>query len=235
MQLPIFDTKDRLIAALAAIIITALLVFAWLAHQQNVALAHATELSQAASAKIAALEADRATLSSADAAQQRAAKATEANVKTSADAVRTIIQYVPMPLVQGATVAIAPQTSVIQRSDLTAVEQSKIPDAPAYVLETQDASIAVAKKLVACEATDASLTTCKAELVDSDAQAALLRQKAQTWESAAKGGSKSKRFLKLLKCAAFTGAGAAAGSISGKPMYAGVGAVAGFGACQVLF
>jgi hypothetical protein len=62
-----------------------------------------------------------------------------------------------------------------------------------------------------------------------------LKNDVNIWQNAAKGGSKSKRFFKFVGCAALGAGGGAVGALTKRPLYAAIGAVGGFTACQFLF
>lgn len=227
------DKKNVIIAILAGILLLMVGVGAKFAYDQHKALDQADAASAVDSKVIADLQTDRANRAEADLDQQKQAAALQATVHTSSDAVRYITQYVPQPA--AATPNAPAQTVAIQRSDLTAAEQAKVPNAPGYVLQTQDAATATAKELIQCSADRSSLTSCRAELADSDKQQMLLSQQVTVYKDAAKGGSASKRFLKFAGCAALGAGGGAAGALTKRPLYAAVGAVGGFTACQLLF
>jgi|ERR1035437_2732249 hypothetical protein len=226
------DKKNVAIAILAGIILLGGALLGKFTYEQHKMIADATAASAADIAKIKSFEDDRLSQAQADAAQQKSAQTTKANVKTSADAVRTIIQYVTLP---AAAPDAPPQTTVIAKTDLSTAEQAKVPDSPSYSLQTQDAAVATAKTLIQCKVDQTSLTSCTKQISDLVVERDTYKAQSDTWENTAKGGSKAKRLLKFAECAATTAGGAAAGSLTKDTKYAAIGAAAGFTACQFLF
>jgi hypothetical protein len=125
-----------------------------------------------------------------------------AKVRSSQSAVQVIDRYVPAPAGQGAT--------VVQKSDFSAAEQTKLPDAPSYSIETQQQAIATADKLLQCDADDHALNACQQNATTLQQQVKETDTEAQTWENAAKGGSKWQRILRSAK---WFGIGAASGAV----------------------
>ena len=158
----LIDVRTKIIAGLAAGMLLAGGVSLKYAYEQSVALAQADTATKAGEDHIRDMEIDAELHAAQDAAQQHAAQNAQAQIHTSADAVRTIIRYVPQPA--GAVEAPAPV--VIQRQDLTAAEQAKVPDAPSYVLETEDEAKATARELIQCDADRSSLAACHVEAQD---------------------------------------------------------------------
>lgn len=228
------DSKKTAIAVLAVVFVAGALVMMRMAYNQHEALATAAQTAAVAEARIAFLEDARKQAVAADAAQQKAAQAAQADVRNTAQAVRTIIQYVPVPQTSGQPVPTAPQTTVIQKADLSAAEQAKVPDSPSYALQTQEAAVATARTLIQCKADQTSLNSCAAQLSTVALEREAYKGEAAAWEKAAKGGSKAKRFLKFAACAA-AGAGGGFAGAAKSPGYAAAGAAAGFGACHILF
>lgn len=124
--------------------------------------------------------------------------AQQAAIKTSSQAVQVIEHYVPAPASQ--------QPVVVQKADLTPAEQAKLPDSPSYVVTTQEQAIDTAKSLLQCDANTKSLTTCQANLVDTQNKVVLAEKQSQTWENAAKGGSKWARIWTATKYGLIGGA-----------------------------
>lgn len=150
-------------------------------------------------------------------------------VRTTPQAVQVIEHYVPSPAGQ--------QPVVVQKSDLTPAEKAKLPDAPSYVVLTQDQAVANAKSLLQCDADQKGLQACRADLVDTQKKEAVAEQDAAMWEKTAKGGS---RWQRLRSGAWHAGCGAAAGTVGaveGNRNGAQVGAVSGaatFVGCEVV-
>lgn len=223
-------TAKNVAIGLGVILVIFLAIVGRFAYEQHVALAKANDVVAASQKTLTDLVQKMADRDKADVQQQDQAKTDAAKVKTSADAVQVITKYVTLPPVPAGA---PPATAVVAKQDFTATEQAKLPDSTSYVVQTQDAATATAKELISCGADRSSLTTCKSDLADSVTMVATVKKESDTWEATAKGGTKSQRFVKFLKCAAFAGAGAAGGAITKQPMWAGVGAAAGVTACQL--
>ncbi len=135
----------------------------------------------------------------------KAISAQQARVRTSAQAVTIIDHYVPPATPQAGPVVIA-------KADMPAAIEAKLPDAPSYVVTTQDQSIGIGKKLLQGDADASALATCQLDLTDTRDKVIRSEQDAATWERAAKGGSKWTRIKsagKYLVIGAATGAAAA--------------------------
>lgn len=201
-----------------------------IAWEQHAAIASADKVSKSDQDKIDDFTDRISKRSASDIQQQAVAVEQQAAVKTSADAVKVITKYVPVP-------TIAPDqpsaSFVVDKEDFTPAVAMKIPDSPSYVVQTQEQSVLVAKDLIACEADRQSLNVCKANMTDMTSALAVQKQQVETWKAAAKGGTKTQRFMKVLKCAGFAGVGAAGGALTKQPLWAGVGATAGVAACQL--
>ncbi len=126
-----------------------------------------------------------------------------AKVRSSQAAVQVIDHYVPAAAGQDAT--------VVQKSDFSAGEQARLPDAPSYSIETQQQAIATADKLLQCDADDHALQACQQNTATLQQQVKETDTEAQTWENAAKGGSKWQRILRAAK---WFGIGAASGAVA---------------------
>lgn len=203
-----------------------------IAYDEHEAVAKAQAVSDANQVKIDQYTKLIAVRDTADIQQQAAAVQAQAKVKTSADAVQIITRYVTVPVPASGTPA-PPAAVVVSKDDIAAAVVAKLPPSPSYTLETQDMSVQTAKQLIACDATQKSLTACKADLADSTSAMTAQKAETQVWEQAAKGGTKTKSFLKVLKCAGLAGAGAAAVSAAGQAKWSGLGAVAGVVGCQL--
>lgn len=185
-------TTERKVILVLAIVIAAGVGFAGMqAVKAHDAALVATTQQQAD----AALKAEKAKgIADRDAMQasyeQRIA-AQQAAVKTSAQAVQVIDHYVTTPE--------AAQPVVVQKEQLTQAEQAKLPDAPSYVVTTQQQSIDTAKKLLQCDADGSALSVCRSDLADTKTQYSIVSKEAATWEDAAKGGSKWTRIWNAAK------------------------------------
>lgn len=201
-----------------------------IAYEQHQAIAAADKSSNEDQAKIDDFTTRISKRSATDIQQQAISVKEQAAVKTSADAVKVITKYVPVPTM---TPDQPEAAFVVDKDAFTPDEALKLPASPTYVVQTQDQSTLVAKELIACEADRESLNSCKANMVDMTSAMAVQKQQVETWKAAAKGGTKTQRFLKVLKCAGFAGVGAAGGALTKQPLWAGVGAGAGVTACQL--
>lgn len=220
-----------IIAAVAALFIG---IICKIAYEEHEAFVQADENSRKYQATIDTYQKSIADRVKTDIQQHAVSEAAQAKVKTSADAVKIITQYVPVsaaPEQKGED--LPAQAVVLDRKEFSDAAASKLPESPAYVVQTEAQSTAVAKDLIACEADRSSLNVCKLNM--SDMQGAIDAQKKETdtWKAAAKGGTKTQRFVKFLKCAGFAGVGAAGGAFTKQPLWAGVGAGAGVAACQL--
>lgn len=151
----------------------------------------------------------------------------EGNVKTAGQAVQVIEHYIPSPQ----------QAVVVQKADLTPQEQAKLPDAPSYVVTTQQQAVDTAKTLLQCDATGKALDTCKADLDDTGTKLTAETQDAAVWRLAAKGGTKWQRFRAGLGHALCGGVGVGAGTITGQKSSQQTGLIVGGGtfvACELL-
>lgn len=190
--------------------------------QADIAAAQAeTKAQQAINADLTQQIKDRDT---ADKTQRAQAQAQESQVKTSADAAKVIGGIA----VDGPFVTSGDES--IQGSTAPA-----FPDAPSYVLQTQDEAVATAKKIIQCNADEVSLLTCKADLADETKIAAGTQQEVYTWEKAAKGGTTATRFLKIAGCSLAAGGGATLGAAFWHAKGAAIGAIGGAGTCMVVW
>lgn len=195
-------TERKLIILLAAILAAFLLLAAWgwlKEHDANIQTEAQTKAADAAKAEKDKAIADRDALLKqyqASIVQQQAA------VKTSGDAVKVIDHYVP---------AAAPAV-VVEKQDLAPQVQQELPDAPSYTVQTDAASIATAKQLLQCDADRASLSTCHADLMDTQAKLSISEQSEERWKQTAQGGTKWQRFWRAAK---YIGIGAAVGTAAG--------------------
>ncbi len=221
-------TDRKIIIALIAIMLAGAAVLGIFAIRQQRALAAGAAVSVQDDKAIQTLQKQREDRDIADAAQRAAATDAESTVKTNADAVKVITRYLPAPPSTAQASAI-----VVPPIDLPSADRAKLPDSPSYVVETQAASVAIAKDLIACDADRKSLLTCQADLKDADAGMKVETHTATTWESAAKGGAKSSHILKALECIATAAGGAAAGAATKQPKWAALGAGAGAAVCQL--
>jgi hypothetical protein len=224
-------TISKKMAVIVGIVLVLLFgILCKIAYEQHKAIASADQVSKADQDKIDDFNL-RISKRSADDLQQRViAEQQQTKVKTSADAVKIITKYVPVP-----TLSLDQPSAafVVDKQAFTPEEAQKLPESPNYVVQTEEQSTLVAKELIACQADRQTLNSCKANMADMASAAALQKQQVDTWKAAAKGGTKTQRFLKVLKCAGFAGVGAAGGAFTKQPLWAGVGATAGVAACQL--
>lgn len=224
-------TISKKTAVIAGSVVLLLLgIMAKISWDQHVAIAAASKISSDDQKKVAFYNDLIAKRDAADIQQQALSVEQQAKVKTSSDAVKVITKYVPVPTVAPDQPAAA---FVVDKEAFTPEEAKQLPESPAYVVQTQDQSVLVAKQLIACEADRRSLDSCKANVGDLNSALDVEKHNSQTWEKAAKGGTKTQRFMKFLKCAGFAGVGAAGGAFTKQPLWAGVGAGAGVAACQL--
>ena len=225
-------TERKIIAALAAALVVICAVVSVEVYRQHRMLESADKVRAANDAERRLLQQQIDTRDKADVQQQQAAQWAIRNVKTSGDAVRILRQVVSVP----AAASAAPQTVVAQAADLSPQLREQMPDAPAYVVQTQDAAISTSQTLLQCRADQASLSTCQADKLDLQRQLADEQKTSAAWRDAAKGGSTAKRVLQVAKCAAFAGGGGALGQVAGgQARWAALGAAAGAVACRFVF
>ena len=161
---------------------------------------------------------------------QGAIAAQQAKVQTSAGAVQVIEHYLPAPT------GSLPEAVVAQKADLPASVASKLPDAPSYVIETQQEAVAVAKGALQCDADTRALNTCQADLKDTRANLLAEGNEVSTLQIEVKGGTKWHRFKTGLKHSLCGGAAVGAAMAAGKSN-AQNGAIAGgsvFAGCELL-
>lgn len=191
-------TERKIIVVLAAIILAGA-GFAGLqilkAHDANLVATTQQKADDAQKAAVDKAIVDRDVLLQ---GYQKQIAAQQVAVKTSTQAVQVIEHYVPMPAAQ--------QPVIVQKADLTPIEQAKLPDAPSYVITTQDQAIDTAKVLLQCDADTKSMSTCKADLKDTQAKESLAEQDAAMWQKSAKGGSKWARIWNATKYGLIGGA-----------------------------
>lgn len=113
----------------------------------------------------------------------------------------TVLQPIIMPNGQ------APPP-VLTKADLPAAVQAKLPDAPDahFTLFNDQQMIDLGKAKVACDKTEAGLSTCDADKKDIQAKLDAKTKESVDWEKAAKGGSAVHRTLRVatpLACAGF--------------------------------
>jgi hypothetical protein len=221
-------TERKIIVALSVVILVVAAIMGKFMLEQKRALDNAAATTTADEANISRLQSDRDARDKTDALQQRASVVAQSEVKTSADAVKVITRYLPSIPANA-----LPAEVVVAQGDLSTTERAEVADAPSYVLQTQDAALSIAKNLIACDADRQSLAACKDDLKDADAQTAAQKHESSTWQAVAKGGTKTHRFLNVLKCVGTSAAGAAAGAVTKQTKWAVVGAGAGVVACQL--
>jgi hypothetical protein len=214
---------------IGTVLLLGLCVVCKIAYDQHLAIAQADLVSKASQAKVTQYENLIKVRDAADIQQQAISVQAQSKVKTSADAVQIITKYVTVP----APASAAPAAVVVNKNDIAAAVIAKLPPAPSYTVQTEDMSIQTAKQLIACDADQKSLAVCKADLTDSASAMKAQKEETEVWKQAAKGGSKTQRFLKVIKCAGLAGAGAAVVSAAGQPKWAGLGAVAGVVGCHL--
>lgn len=215
---------------IGTVLLLGLCVVCKIAYDQHLAIAQADMVSKASQAKVTQYENLIKVRDAADLQQQADALQAQAKVKTSGDAVQVITKYVTVP----SAPATAPASAVVvSKEDIAQAVIDKLPPSPSYTLQTQDLSIQTAKQLLACSADQKSLAVCKADMADNSAALAAQKSETEVWKQAAKGGTKTQRFLKIVKCAVTAGAGAAVVSAAGQSKWAGLGAAAGVVGCQL--
>jgi hypothetical protein len=201
-------TWERLILGL-----TVLLFVGWFAyglvveHDLRVKAEAATAAdAQVIAAKDQAIAATNAAAATANAALQHQSQA----LKTPQQAIQVIEHYLPAP----AAGAPAPAPiQVVPKASLPAADQTGLPDAPDVALVPTDTLTALARQQLACQQTGNSLTACQQELADETAKYNAEVATAKTWETAAKGGTKFHRILRVARQAACSAVGAGAGKL----------------------
>lgn len=229
-------TKIEIVAGV--VVFLALAVFAVEAIRQHDRTVQA-EASSAADQKIAA--AAQASIVARDAQQatvDKTAVQQAAAVKTPQQAVQIIEHYLPAPVVIPGQPTPAPAAiPLVQTKDLPASVQAELPNAPGQLaLLTPDQLQSIARADIACTATASDLSTCAKDKADLQTQLKAANDRANTWEAAAKGGTKFHRFLKAAERAGCSAVGSAAGSIVDKnhpTRDAAIGAAAGSAICSL--
>jgi hypothetical protein len=219
--------KAEIIIAMVVLIVLA--IVCKIAYDQHQAVAKAEAVSKLNQDKVAQYDKIIAMRDAADIQQQAVAVEAQAKIKNGADAVRVITKYVTVP---AAAPDAPPAAVVVDSSAFTPAEAAKLPPAPSYTVQTEALSIQTAKQLIACDADRKSLDACHADMADSRSAMSAQVAKTDVWEQTAKGGTKTQRFLKVVKCAGSAGAGAYIASAAGQSKWAGLGAVAGVVGCQ---
>jgi hypothetical protein len=230
------DRKREIIATIVFVLLCAVFVAGWVReHDLRV---HA-EADSAADKKVA--DAAAVSIKTRDAAQVQVdadAVKQAAAVQTPQQAVEVIEHYLPAPVaVAGQPAASQSSIPVVATKDLPAAMQSQVPNAPTVALLTGDQVEQIAKDQIACAATTSDLGVCKADFADQVTQTNAYKASSASWEAAAKGGSKFKRFLTVAKYTGCAFVGGFAGSKlspqnSGKA--SAIGAGTGVVACSLL-
>jgi hypothetical protein len=145
--------------------------------------------------------------------------AKSATITTPAAAVQVIEHYLPAAIAQQ-------PIAVVKTTDLPADVQKELPVSPSFAMLTPDQVQQVAKDELACDATQNTLTACKADIGSMQTQLKATSDEAAQWKTAAKGGTKWQRFGRIMKSVACAGAGAGAGALVDK-QNAGIGAAIG--------
>lgn len=154
-----------------------------------------------------------AAVAAAEQARQKAIADLEAE-RAKPATIQTVTKFLPAPLPKGSEVKIE------QLPDAPTPQLVVSGDAQANLQAIQDMEI----KHLEC---DTNLAACNQKLTAET-------QKAATWEQTAKGGSKTHRFMKVLKVVGCAGGGAALGSLW-KAKGAAIGGAAGAAGCELLF
>ncbi len=119
-------------------------------------------------------------------------------IRTQAQAVKAIEKHVPET---HGTVA------EIKREDLKpeALAELPLPEAPKYMLMSEQTAVELAQQIVQCRQDQAALGKCEQDTADlrtqiqaAEEKAKAAEEKAERWEKAAKGGNKVKRFFSTL-------------------------------------
>jgi cytoskeletal protein RodZ len=223
-------TERKIVIVLALAIVVCGSIAAWSAFNSHDARVRAEEHIKADEAIKA--EKDKA-IADRDAQlkqYQAAITAQQAKVQTSANAVQVIDHYLPSPA--GAL----PGAIVAQKADLPASIAAKLPEAPSYVIETQDEAIAVAKGALQCDLNTKALNTCQADMKDTKANLVTEADEVKALQVEVKDGTKWHRFRSGLKHSLCGGAAVGSAMLAGKSN-AQSGAVAGgavFAGCELL-
>jgi hypothetical protein len=223
-------SEHKVIAFLVLIIVVCGSLFTWSAFQSHDAQVRAE--AQIKSDDAIKAEKDKAIADRDEQLKQyqRAIATQQAKVDTGAQAVQVIDHYLP------AAPGALPAAVVAQKADLSASVAAKLPDAPSYVIETQDEAIQVAKGALQCDANIKALNTCQSDLKDIKANMLTETAEVSTLQTALKGGTKGQRFKAGLKHALCGGAAVGAALLAGKSS-AQNGAIFGggvFAGCELL-
>jgi hypothetical protein len=219
--------KYGLAAIVAVLILAGLFVLHTLDKNQAVNIARAEEqdkTSESAEAKANKAIADRDELLK---QYEEALSIKIASVTTPQAAVKVIDHYIP----SGAP------SAIVKREDLSAAAQAQLPDAPGYVVETDDKAEATAKALLACDATGKALETCKADRVDDATKLQAVADDRDAWKTAAKGGTRWQRLKAGAGHMLCGGLATGAGTFAGQKSNAQTGLIVGGGAligCELL-
>lgn len=144
--------------------------------------------------------------------QQKDAELEEARKKPAT--IQTVTKYLPMPLPPKAEIKL-----------------EQLPDSPTpQLVLTGDAQ----ENLKAIQNMEIAHLKCDNDLEACGKERDQWKLNSQNWENTAKGGSKTKRFIKVLKCAGVAGGGAAVGSIWGAKG-ASIGGAAGSAGCAIFW
>jgi hypothetical protein len=182
---------------------------------------------------------DAAAIVSRDAAAQVYAKSLTdqaAAIRTPQQAAQTISRYLPTLESPAGAPAPAQAPAIIQKTDLSAAEQAKLPDSPTYMVLTPAQAESVASLELTCDAATHTLTACQADKLDQAAQLAAALKESAAWEVAAKGGTKWHRFLTVAKFAGCAAGGALIGHLADKQsptVGSAIGGAAAVGACSL--
>ena len=159
-------------------------------------------------------------------------------IRTPAQAAQVIIHYLPAPVPVPGQPAPAPAAiPIVTAAQLPADVVKDLPVAPNYGILTGTQLEDIARNDLTCDAAQHSLTTCAADKASLAAELAATQKQSDTWEAAAKGGTKFHRFLGVAKFVGCAGLGAGAGAIADKKsptIGSAVGAAAGVTVCSIL-
>jgi hypothetical protein len=163
-----------------------------------------------------------------------------AAVQTPQQAAQVIVKFLPAPVAAASFAPGTPppaqaQIPIVAAADLPAAVQSQLPAAPSYGIFTPDQMQSIARSEISCQATTQDLATCKADEVDLHTQVTAAQKQSAAWETAAKGGTKFHRLLKVGACIGISGGAAWAGSKFGinPATGAAIGAAAGTVVCSL--
>ena len=157
-------------------------------------------------------------------------------IQTPAQAAQVIVRYLPAAPAGDGAPAQPQSIATVARADLPAATQQQLPPAASYGILTDSQLQQVARNDLACDAAQHSLTTCQADKLDQAAQLDASQKETAAWKTAAQGGTRFQRFMRVAKFVGCAGLGAGAGAIADKKspaLGAPIGAAAGVTVCSI--